>query len=87
VANVLIVDDDDIRRLVSMLVEAAGHYGRQATNGREGVEALAEQRPDLVVVDGEMPVLTGPKMSYAMFIRNCGVEKISDHPDFRCRRT
>ena len=87
-ANVLIVDDDDdIRSLVSMLVEAAGHCVRQATNGREGVEAVAEQRPDLVILDVEMPVLTGPEMAYEMFIRNCGVEKISDHPDFRCRWT
>ena len=76
-ANVLIVDDDDdIRSLVSMLVEAAGHSVQQATNGREGVEAVAEQRPDLVVLDVEMPVLTGPEMAYEMFIRNCGVEKI-----------
>jgi CheY-like chemotaxis protein len=77
VANVLIVDDDDdIRSLVSMLVEAAGHCVGQAANGREGLEAVAEQRPDLVVLDVEMPVLTGPEMAYEMFIRNCGVEKI-----------
>ncbi len=49
--------------------------GRQPTDVR-GVEAVAEQRPDLVVLDVEMPVLTGPEMAYEMFIRNCGVEKI-----------
>jgi len=77
VANVLIVDDDDdIRSLVSMLVETVGHCVRQATNGREGVEAVAAQRPDLVLLDVEMPVLTGPEMAYEMFIRNCGSEKI-----------
>ena len=59
-----------------MLVEATGHCVRQATNGRDGVEAVAEQRPDLVVLDVEMPVLTGREMAYEMFIRNCVVEKI-----------
>jgi DNA-binding NtrC family response regulator len=77
VANVLIVDDDDdIRSLVSMLVEMAGHCVREAANGREGMQAVTENRPDLVLLDVEMPILTGPEMAYEMFIRDCGIEKI-----------
>jgi CheY-like chemotaxis protein len=77
VANVLIVDDDDdIRSLVSMLVGMAGHSVREAANGREGLEAVLENPPDLALLDVEMPILTGPEMAYEMFIRNCGVEKI-----------
>ena len=76
-ANVLIVDDDDdIRSLVSMLVGMAGHSVREAANGREGLEAVVENRPDLVLLDVEMPILSGPEMACEMFIRNCGSEKI-----------
>ena len=53
-----------------------GHNVRQARNGREGLNAVAEERPDLVLLDVEMPVVTGPEMAYALFMRNCGDEKI-----------
>lgn len=73
----LIVDDDgDIRCLLGALVQVAGHSVREARNGREGLKAVAEERPDLVLLDVEMPVVTGPEMAYALFIRDCGDEKI-----------
>jgi CheY-like chemotaxis protein len=33
-------------------------------------------RPDLVILDVEMPVLTGPEMALQMFLRDVGLERI-----------
>jgi len=76
-ANVLIVDDNaDIRMLVASMVEMAGHEVREASDGRKGLEAAAEHPPDLMLLDVEMPILTGPELAYELFLRNFGLEKI-----------
>ena len=76
-ATVLIVDDDeDLRTLLAIFLEIAGHEVRQARNGREGIKAITKGVPDLVVLDVEMPVLSGPEMAYELFIRDCGLENI-----------
>jgi DNA-binding NarL/FixJ family response regulator len=59
--RVLIVDDDaKFREAAAAAVEAEGHavLGR-AVNGREGLELALELRPDLVLMDLDMPVLGG----------------------------
>ncbi|HET7416229.1 MAG TPA: response regulator transcription factor [Solirubrobacterales bacterium] len=59
-ATILVIEDDpDIRGLVVALVERAGMRARQAADGREGVRAFFEQRPDLVVLDIGLPELDG----------------------------
>jgi len=76
-ATVLVVDDNaDIRTLLATMVEMAGHQVREASDGRKAVEAAAEEHPDLMLVDVEMPILTGPEMAYELFLRNFGLEKI-----------
>jgi CheY-like chemotaxis protein len=76
-ANILIVDDNpDIASLLAEIVLAAGHEARVANNGRQGLECVAERAPDLVLLDVEMPILTGPEMAYGLFLRDCGDEKI-----------
>jgi CheY-like chemotaxis protein len=76
-ADLLIVDDDsDISDLLTVILQAAGHQVRQAHNGLEGLDLLAQQTPDLTLLDVEMPVLSGPQMAYGLFLRDCGDEKI-----------
>jgi CheY-like chemotaxis protein len=76
-ANILVVDDtDDIRTLLALMVQMAGHQVREASDGRKGLEAIGECPPDLVLLDVEMPVLTGPEMAYEVFLRDLGMEKI-----------
>ena len=76
-ADILIVDDSsDIRSLIGAIVETAGHNVREASDGRKGLQAISECAPDLVLLDVEMPVLSGPEMAYQLFLRNCGDEKI-----------
>jgi CheY-like chemotaxis protein len=76
-ADVLIVDDNaDIRDLLAAILQAAGHKVREASNGREGLDLVAERPPDLALLDVEMPVLNGPEMAHGLFLRNFGDEKI-----------
>jgi DNA-binding response OmpR family regulator len=59
-ATILVIEDDpDIRGLVVALVERAGMRAREAADGRSGVRAFFEQRPDLVVLDVGLPELDG----------------------------
>ncbi len=76
-ADVLVVEDDaDTAELVQILLEGAGHRVRVARDGREGLARISERLPDVVVMDVEMPVLTGPEMVERMFVENMGRENI-----------
>jgi DNA-binding NtrC family response regulator len=76
-ADLLIVDDDvETGDLLADLLRDEGHEVRVGRNGRDGLALVAERRPDVVLLDVEMPVLTGPEMSYAMFLRDMGLERI-----------
>src|SRR5882724_2299186 len=58
--RVLVIDDDDdIRGLVTTLLERGGSVVRDAPNGREGLREFHAWRPDLVVLDVSMPELDG----------------------------
>jgi DNA-binding response OmpR family regulator len=58
--TILVIEDDpDIRGLVVALVERAGMRAREAADGRAGVRAFFEERPDLVVLDVGLPELDG----------------------------
>jgi CheY-like chemotaxis protein len=76
-ADLLIVEDNaDIRCLLSVILQAAGHDVREAANGREGLDLVANRAPDVALVDVEMPILNGPEMAYGLYLRNSGDEKI-----------
>jgi len=58
--RVLIVDDAPDIRMV--LVDALGqtYDVLQAENGRDGLSALMQERPDVVITDMVMPIMDGP---------------------------
>jgi CheY-like chemotaxis protein len=59
-AKILVVEDSpDIRALVRLLLESAGHDVITANDGREGVESARRERPDLVLMDLSLPILSG----------------------------
>lgn len=59
-ARILVVDDVMTNRLVaSALVEHAGHLVRLAENGAEALEALDSDRFDAILMDIQMPVMSG----------------------------
>src|SRR5579859_8176747 len=76
-AEILLVDDDaDAADVLMDALEAAGYRVRVAHDGQEGLDRLEEGYPDMVVLDVEMPKLTGPEMAMQMFVKNLGKEKI-----------
>ena len=57
---ILVIDDsEDIRELLQLTFEAAGHRVRVAADGSEGLSAIREQRPDLILTDISMPGMNG----------------------------
>jgi len=59
-AHILAVDDDaPVLRSVKRVLEKAGFTVSTASNGREALEFIKQQRPDLIVLDIIMPELDG----------------------------
>ena len=59
-AKILLVDDDTlVRTSLSLALEDAGHAVVQAVNGDEGLDALAREMFDVVVLDILMPEREG----------------------------
>src|SRR5438477_6413430 len=60
---VLVVDDDDqVRELVRVNLELEGYAVREAANAEEGLAAVAEDVPDLILLDVMMPQVDGWEM-------------------------
>ncbi len=58
--KILIVEDDDISQfLISKMVNDIGHQFILASNGVEALEILEEISFDLILMDIEMPVISG----------------------------
>jgi DNA-binding response OmpR family regulator len=59
-AVVLVIEDSpDLRRVLEILIAKAGHTTIAARDGREGLRAFHEHRPDLVVLDVGLPQIDG----------------------------
>jgi adenylate cyclase len=58
--SILVVDDDRVNRaLLARTLQAQGHRVLTAVNGREALELLADEVPDIVLLDVVMPELDG----------------------------
>jgi two-component system response regulator MprA len=58
--TILVVDDEPaVRDALERALRTEGYLVRTATNGVDGLEAAADGRPDLVVLDVLMPVMDG----------------------------
>ncbi|MBC7226960.1 MAG: response regulator [Thermoflexales bacterium] len=64
----LIVDDsDEVRDIIaSLILEPAGYRVLTANNGADGFRLLMETRPDLLILDEQMPGMTGIQVLRAM---------------------
>jgi len=59
-ATILVVDDDDsIRSLLEQELSDAGYLIEQATNGKQALECIRKNRPDLIILDVMMPEMNG----------------------------
>jgi DNA-binding response OmpR family regulator len=58
--RILLADDEEnLRLLVRMAIEDAGHQIVEAGDGEHALALAREHRPDLIVLDWMMPGLTG----------------------------
>ncbi len=74
-ATILCVDDEpQLRQLIAMELEDAGYDIVEAGNGREAIDRMLENRPDLILTDVTMPKLDGYGMLEALW---------SEHPEFK----
>lgn len=59
-SSILIIDDDiNIRQFLRQELSAEDYDVREAGSGAEGLTMIAEQQPDLIVLDVKMPHLNG----------------------------
>jgi CheY-like chemotaxis protein len=59
-ARILFCEDDaTIRKLIGLALRSSGHEILMACDGRQGLEIVRTARPDLIVTDLMMPVMTG----------------------------
>ncbi|OGL25978.1 hypothetical protein A3E49_02475 [Candidatus Saccharibacteria bacterium RIFCSPHIGHO2_12_FULL_49_19] len=71
-AKVVIIEDDPlINRMYQKIFTAKGHKVEVATNGEEGMEKIAEFKPDLILLDIMMPKVNGLEL----------LKKIKNLPD------
>ena len=57
---ILVIDDEqDTRIMVERLLVGWGHKALLANTGEEGLAMLAEEKPDLIIVDFMMPGING----------------------------
>jgi len=60
---VIIVDDEnEVREYVSAALKESGYFPMGASNGREAMDMIIQDRPALVILDVLMPKQSGIKM-------------------------
>ncbi|MEE9593899.1 MAG: response regulator [Candidatus Hydrothermarchaeales archaeon] len=58
--NILIVDDEvDIVTLFGEMLRREGHEVRGCYNGKEALEEIEKEKPDLLILDVMMPIMDG----------------------------
>lgn len=75
--KVLVVDDDENTvRFLSVALEEGGYEPIGAYNGKEGLEKIKSENPDLIILDVMMPKKTG----FVLFKQLRRDEKFKDLP-------
>lgn len=75
--TVLVVDDDEeVRSTISQMLETLGYVPVEAEDGPAALERLADQRPDVVILDFAMPGMNGAELAQEMDRRHPGLPVI-----------
>jgi DNA-binding response OmpR family regulator len=62
----IIEDDEAISQMYRIKFEAEGYTVETAENGKLGLELAQEMRPDIILLDLMMPIMTGEEMLAAL---------------------
>lgn len=77
--SILVVDDnEDIRSLLSLVLQREGHEVILASDGTEALEKIKIAKPDLILLDVMMPGLSG--LEVLSIIREDKDKKINEIP-------
>ena len=58
--TIMVVEDyDDTRLLLRKVLEQLGYSVLEASNGQEAVDIAERERPDLILMDLDLPILDG----------------------------
>ena len=77
--SILVIDDnDDIRGLLSLVLQKEGYEVLEAAGGSEALIKINESKPDLILLDVMMPGLSG--LEVLATIRESREKKISEVP-------
>ena len=77
--RILVIDDEPANRMIlRRLLNAVGYAVMEAENGASGLAQLVSSRPDLVIVDMEMPILNGAETVVA--IRQLPEQRLASLP-------
>ncbi|HZH33457.1 MAG TPA: response regulator [Pyrinomonadaceae bacterium] len=75
--TILVVEDyDDARYLIRVMLQMLGHRVIEAIDGREAIECVQRERPDLILMDLALPIMDG--VTATRHIR--AMEGVSDVP-------
>ena len=73
-ARVLLVEDDEgVRQFIAESLEMLGYSVVSASHGREGLERLGDETPELMIIDYAMPGLNGLEVAEAAKARAPGL--------------
>ena len=66
-AKVLIIEDSNVTRIMVLkMIQGLGHEAIEANNGKEGLEKVINNPPDLILLDINMPEMNGIEFLWAM---------------------
>ena len=67
--RILVIDDDNVlRKIVVHHLKKSGFEIEEAKNGKEGLDKLKEFKPDLIILDALMPIMSG--YDFLKIVRN-----------------
>lgn len=84
--HILVVDDDtDIRQTIRDILELEGYSVAVASDGRQALERIEERRPVLILLDLQMPVMTGWEVLSQLRAEGSGLPVVFMSAGYRAR--